>query len=136
MPKRLLTAAALTVALGLGAAVMVAVGGEDLGTVTAYARPTLRAFDENGNPAGTVEAKALPKPPVKVAKLGKGGSIGIEMAGGRVVYLRGLDVTMAATRTCAANQKGTRQAGSSYAATDMGLGDKCEPAPAPAPKRK
>ena len=134
MTKKLLTAAGLIVGLGLGAVVMVATAREDLGTVTAYARPTLRIFDENGAPAGTIEAKALPKPPVKVARLGKGGSIGIEMQGGRIVYLRGLDVTMEATRVCEANQKGTRQAGSSYAATDMGLGDKCSPAPAPKKK--
>jgi len=132
MRNPLIPTAALLGALGLSVAAVVAFAQEDLGTVTAYARPTLRVFDENGNPAGTMEAKALPKPPVKIAKLGKGGSVGIQLADKRIVYLRGLDVTLAATRTCEANQKGTRQAGSSYAATDMGLGDKC----APAPKKK
>lgn len=121
-------AAAFAGVLVLAGAAFTALAQADLGTVTAYARPTLRVFDEAGNPAGTMEAKALPKPPVKIAKMGKGGSVGIQLADKRIVYLRGLDVTLAATRVCEANQKSTRTAGSSYAATDMGLGDKCVPA--------
>lgn len=134
MPNRFILASALAAAIGVGAIAVYAVAQEDLGTVTAYARPTLRIFDENGNPAGVIEAKALPKPPVKIARMGKGGSVGVQLADKRIVYLRGLDVTLAATRVCEANQKGTRTAGSSYAATDMGLGDKCVPA-APAKKK-
>jgi hypothetical protein len=54
--------------------------------------------------------------------MGVGGSVGIRAAG-KTVFLRGLDVeTQGVNAACAPVQSASRASGSSYAATDMGLG--------------
>jgi hypothetical protein len=91
------------------------------GTVTAILRPTVHVFDAHGQPAGTLNASAV-KVPAPIVAMGMGGSVGIEQ-GGKVVFLRGLDVqTTGVNATCKPVQTAARASGSSYAATNMGLG--------------
>ena len=62
------------------------------------------------------------KVPAPIVAMGMGGSVGIE-EGGKVVFLRGLDVqTTGVNATCKPVQTAARASGSSYAATNMGLG--------------
>ncbi|HWF77198.1 MAG TPA: hypothetical protein VN694_08475 [Caulobacteraceae bacterium] len=91
------------------------------GTVTKILRPTIHVFDEHGQPAGTLDASAV-KVPAPIVAMGMGGSVGINQ-GGKVVFLRGLDVqTAGVTASCKPVQTAARAQGSSYAATNMGLG--------------
>jgi hypothetical protein len=62
------------------------------------------------------------KVPAPIVQMGMGGSVGINQ-GGKVVFLRGLDVqTAGVTAACKPVQTAARAQGSSYAATNMGLG--------------
>lgn len=91
------------------------------GHVTRYLRDELRTFDENGNPTGVVKASTLPRN-AAVVKQGKGGSIGIQ-AGGKVVYLRPLDVdTEGVGVQCRTVQVAARGSGQTVAAQTMGVG--------------
>lgn len=94
---------------------------ENLGNVTKTLRPQLRTFDAAGKPLGQLEAKSL-KLPAPIVGYGVGNSVGVKTASG-VVYLRGLDVqTDGAKAACKPVQAAARASGSSYAATNMGLG--------------
>jgi hypothetical protein len=106
----------------IAAAVLLApVGALAGGTVVKALRPELRTFDANGQPAGVIQASSL-KLPAPIVGMGVGGSVGVQ-AGGKVVYLRGLDVeTQGVNATCKPVQSAARAAGQSYAATNMGLG--------------
>ncbi len=91
------------------------------GMVVKYLRPQLHTFDDKGQPTGTVQASDL-KAPTPIVAMGVGGSIGINQ-GGKVIFLRGLDVqTTGVDAACAPVQTAARTAGSAYAATNMGLG--------------
>jgi hypothetical protein len=91
------------------------------GSVTKALRPQLRTFDDKGQPSGMVAASAL-KLPAAIVAMGVGGSVGIRQ-GGKVVFLRGLDVeTSGVNATCAPVQSTARASGTAYAATNMGLG--------------
>jgi hypothetical protein len=99
------------------------------GTVVKVLRPQVRTFDDKGQPAGMVQAGQI-KLPAQIVAMGVGGSVGIR-EGGKVVYLRGLDVeTTGVSATCKPVQKAARESGSTYAATNMGLGgaSDCRPA--------
>jgi hypothetical protein len=105
---------ALVLAIVLPAAAMA-------GTVIKILRPTVHVFDAHGQPAGTLDASAV-KVPAPIVAMGMGGSVGIS-EGGKVVFLRGLDVeTTGVNATCKPVQTAARASGSSYAATNMGLG--------------
>ena len=94
---------------------------ENLGNVTKALRPQLRTFDDKGAPLGQIQAKEL-KLPAPIVGYGVGNSVGVKTASG-VVYLRGLDVqTDGAKAACKPVQAAARASGSSYAATNMGLG--------------
>jgi len=94
---------------------------EAQGSVTKALRPQVRTFDDKGQPLGQLSAEEL-KLPQPIVAYGVGNSIGIKHGAG-VVYLRGLDVqTEGAKAACAAVAAGARTSGSSYAATNMGLG--------------
>ena len=89
--------------------------------VTKILRPEVHVFDAHGQPAGTLDASSV-KVPAPIVAMGMGGSVGISQ-GGKVVFLRGLDVqTTGVTATCKPVQSAARASGSSYAATNMGLG--------------
>jgi hypothetical protein len=106
---------ALTLAIILPAAALAG------GTLTKILRPTVHVFDANGQPAGTLDASSV-KVPAPIVAMGMGGSVGISHDG-KVVFLRGLDVqTTGVTATCKPVQSAARASGSSYAATNMGLG--------------
>jgi hypothetical protein len=91
------------------------------GIVVKYLRPQLHTFDAHGQPIGTVSATDL-KAPTPIVATGVGGSIGITYQG-KTIFLRGLDVqTSGVNATCAPVQGTARTTGSSYAATNMGLG--------------
>ena len=91
------------------------------GTVTKILRPQVHVFDAHGQPAGTLDASAV-KVPAPIVAMGMGGSVGIDHDG-KVVFLRGLDVqTTGVTAACKPVQSAARASGSSYAATNMGLG--------------
>ena len=91
------------------------------GTVTKALRPQLRTFDDKGQPTGVLAAGAI-KLPAPIVAMGVGGSVGIRQ-GGKVVFLRGLDVeTTGVNATCAPVQSAARASGTAYAATNMGLG--------------
>ncbi|HEX3920158.1 MAG TPA: hypothetical protein VHW60_22695 [Caulobacteraceae bacterium] len=91
------------------------------GTVTKYLRPTLNTFDSHGQPLGPVSASDL-KAPTPIVANGVGGSVGI-IYKGKTIFLRGLDVqTTGVNVACAPVQGTARNSGSSYAATNMGLG--------------
>jgi len=91
------------------------------GMVVKYLRPQLHTFDAHGQPIGTVASSDL-KAPTPIVAMGVGGSIGITYQG-KTVFLRGLDVqTTGVNATCAPVQGTARATGSSYAATNMGLG--------------
>jgi hypothetical protein len=91
------------------------------GTVTKVLRPQINTFDASGQPSGKLNAADL-KVPAPIVAMGAGGSIGVEH-GGKTVYLRGLDVqTAGVNATCQPVQSSARASGSSYAATNMGLG--------------
>lgn len=91
------------------------------GTVTKILRPQVHVFDAKGQPAGTLNATDV-KVPAPIVQMGMGGSVGINQ-GGKVVFLRGLDVqTAGVTAACKPVQTAARAQGSSYAATNMGLG--------------
>jgi hypothetical protein len=91
------------------------------GIVVKYLRPQLHTYDAHGQPLGTVSAADL-KAPTPVVALGMGGSVGITYQG-KTIFLRGLDVqTTGINATCAPVQGAARATGSSYAATNMGLG--------------
>jgi hypothetical protein len=112
MPKSSFVLIALLLVPGLAAA-----GG----TVTKALRPQLRTFDDKGQPTGVVAASAI-KLPAPIVAMGVGGSVGIRQ-GGKVVFLRGLDVeTAGVNATCAPVQSSARASGTAYAATNMGLG--------------
>jgi len=92
-----------------------------MGSVTKVLRPQVHTFDDKGQPTGTLAATDL-KVPAPIVAMGTGGSIGVNHAG-KVVYLRGLDVqTEGLNATCKPVQTAARASGSSYAATNMGLG--------------
>jgi hypothetical protein len=92
-----------------------------MGTVTKILRPQVRTFDAKGQPLGVVPATSL-KVPVAIVGLGVGGSIGV-VEGGKTIFLRGLDVQTEGLRAaCAPVQTTARASGSSYAASNMGLG--------------
>lgn len=106
---------ALMVALALPAAALAG------GTVTKILRPQVHVFDAKGQPAGTLNASDV-KTPTPIVAMGLGGSFGINHAG-KVVFLRGLDVeTQGVNAACKPVQSAARSSGSSYAATNMGLG--------------
>lgn len=106
---------ALLVALALPATALAG------GTVTKILRPQVHVFDAKGQPAGTLNASDV-KTPTPIVAMGMGGSVGINHAG-KVVFLRGLDVqTQGVNATCKPVQSAARASGSSYAATNMGLG--------------
>ncbi|HEY1426606.1 MAG TPA: hypothetical protein VGF50_08045 [Caulobacteraceae bacterium] len=106
---------ALVVALALPAAALA--GGE----VTKILRPQVHVFDAKGQPSGTLNASDV-KTPTPIVATGMGGSFGINH-GGKVVFLRGLDVeTSGVNAVCKPVQSAARSSGSSYAATNMGLG--------------
>jgi hypothetical protein len=91
------------------------------GTVVKALRPELRTFDANGQPTGMTAASAL-KLPAPIVAMGVGGSVGIQ-EGGKVVFLRGLDVeTQGVNAACKPVQSAARAPGQAYAATNMGLG--------------
>jgi hypothetical protein len=91
------------------------------GVVEKILRPTVHVFDAHGQPAGTLDASSV-KVPAPIVAMGMGGSVGINH-NGAVVFLRGLDVqTTGVTATCKPVQSAARASGSSYAATNMGLG--------------
>jgi hypothetical protein len=91
------------------------------GTVTKVLRPQVHTFDDHGQPTGTLAAADL-KVPTPIVAMGTGGSIGVNH-GGKVIYLRGLDVqTEGLNATCKPVQTAARASGSAYAATNMGLG--------------
>ena len=91
------------------------------GTVTKVLRPTVHTFDASGQPTGTLDAASV-KVPTPIVATGMGGSVGINHDG-KVVFLRGLDVqTQGVTAACKPVQTAARASGSSYAATNMGLG--------------
>jgi|GEM_PF-4931816 len=93
----------------------------DLGSVTKTLRPQLRTFDEKGQPLGQIPASDL-KLPTPIVATGVGNSVGVK-TGGKVVFLRGLDVqTSGAKVNCAPVQTAARPSGSAYAASNMGLG--------------
>lgn len=113
----------LAVLAALVAAPVPAFAGE--GNVVRTLRPQLATFDDKGQPLGRIPATAL-KLPAPIVGHGVGNSIGVRH-GGKVVYLRGLDVQTDAVRTtCAPSSTAARQAKSSYAATNMGLGGACQ----------
>ena len=112
-------------ALALAAAVLLsgaaAAAADDLGSVTRVLRPQLRTFDEKGQPLGVVPGAEI-KLPAPIVGFGVGNSVGVRH-GGRVIYLRGLDVqTDKASARCAPVQGAARAKGSAYAASNMGLG--------------
>ena len=91
------------------------------GEVTKVLRPQVHVFDAKGQPAGTLNASDV-KTPAPIVAMGIGGSVGINH-GGKVVFLRGLDVeTQGVNAACKPVQSAARASGSSYAATNMGLG--------------
>ncbi len=103
------------------AAVASGASAQNLGTVTKANRAQLNAYDANGAPLGQVKASEL-KLPQPIVGFGKGNSVGIKQ-GARVVYLRGLDVmTDKAKAACKPVSVASRQKGSAYAASNMGLG--------------
>jgi len=92
-----------------------------LGSVVKVLRPELRTFDDKGQPSGMLEAADL-KVPAPIVAIGVGGSFGVNH-GGKVVFLRGLDVqTQGVNAVCTPVQSTARATGSAYAATNMGLG--------------
>jgi hypothetical protein len=92
-----------------------------LGSVVKVLRPELRTFDDKGQPTGMLEAADL-KVPAPIVAIGVGGSFGVNH-GGKVVFLRGLDVqTQGVNAVCTPVQSTARATGSAYAATNMGLG--------------
>ena len=91
------------------------------GTVTKVLRPQVHVFDDKGQPAGTMSASDI-KVPAAIVAMGVGGSVGIK-EGGKIIFLRGLDVqTEGVNAVCTPVQSTARAAGSAYAATNMGLG--------------
>ncbi|HEY2177836.1 MAG TPA: hypothetical protein VGH15_04580 [Caulobacteraceae bacterium] len=91
------------------------------GSVTKALRPQLRTFDDKGQPTGVLTASEI-KLPAPIVVMGVGGSVGIRQ-GGKVVFLRGLDVqTTGVNAACAPVQSSARASGTAYAATNMGLG--------------
>jgi hypothetical protein len=119
MSRPNLTRAALALlVLFLVPAVAMAAG---MGTVTKVLRPQVHTFDDKGQPTGTLAAGDL-RVPAPIVAMGTGGSIGVNHDG-KVVFLRGLDVqTEGLNATCKPVQTAARSSGSSYAATNMGLG--------------
>ena len=110
-PSLVLAAALILIPAAAGAA----------GTVTKVLRPQVHVFDDKGQPAGVLAAADL-KTPAPIVATGIGGSVGVNH-GGKVVFLRGLDVqTEGVNATCAPVQVAARASGSAYAATNMGLG--------------
>jgi hypothetical protein len=94
---------------------------QNLGKVTKANRAQVNIFDANGAPLGQVKASEL-KLPQPIVGFGKGNSVGIKQ-GNRVVYMRGLDVmTDKAKANCKPVSVASRQKGSAYAASNMGLG--------------
>lgn len=113
--------------LGLAALLLItapAFAADSLGTVTKINRPVLNAFDDQGAPTGQVKASDI-KLPAPIIAFGKGKSVGVK-AKDKVVFLRGLDVvTEGVNAKCEAVQTAARAKGSSYAASNMGLGTPC-----------
>jgi hypothetical protein len=108
-------------ALALAFSLLVPSVGLAAGTVVKLLRPQVNTFDASGQPAGKLNAGDL-KLPAPIVAMGPGGSIGVSHAG-KVIYLRGLDVqTTGVNAACSAVQGTARNSGSSYAATNMGLG--------------
>ena len=94
---------------------------QNLGPVTKANRAQLNVYDANGAPLGQVNAADL-KLPQPIVGYGKGNSVGVRQ-GNRVVYMRGLDVmTDKAKANCKPVAVASRQKGSAYAASTMGLG--------------
>ncbi len=101
----------------------------NLGSVTKVLRVQVNTFNAKGEPQGQVKASDI-KTPTPIVGYGVGHSIGVTLKG-QVVYLRGLDVqTDAAKGACAPVQSTARAAGTTYAASNMGLGGPadCKPA--------
>jgi hypothetical protein len=91
------------------------------GTVTKVLRPQVHTFDDSGQPTGVLNATDL-KVPAPIVAMGTGGSIGVSHDG-KTIFLRGLDVqTIGVNAACQPVQGAARASGSSYAATNMGLG--------------
>jgi hypothetical protein len=111
----------LSLAALVFAAMSTAAFAADLGKVIKVLRPTVRVFDAEGQPAGTLNAGDL-KTPAQIVGVGKGQSIGVKVAG-KVIYLRGLDVQTEGFRaSCQPVESSARTAGTSYAGTNMGMG--------------
>jgi hypothetical protein len=109
------------IALALMLAVPAAAHAEATGRVTKALRPKVSTFDDKGQPLGQLSAEEL-KLPQPIVGYGVGNSIGVKHGAG-VVYLRGLDVqTDGAKAACTAVAASARASGSSYAASNMGLG--------------
>ena len=116
---KLIAAAAAVLALAAGSAP--AAFAQNMGSVTKANRAQLNIYDANGAPLGQVKASEL-KLPQPIVGYGKGNSVGIKQ-GNRVVYMRGLDVmTDKAKANCKPVSVASRQKGSAYAASNMGLG--------------
>jgi hypothetical protein len=110
--------ASLVLIIALLLAPQLAVAG---GAVVKVLRPQVHVFDDKGQPAGVLDAADL-KVPAPIVAMGVGGSVGVNH-GGKVVFLRGLDVqTEGVNAVCTPVQSTARASGSAYAATNMGLG--------------
>jgi hypothetical protein len=117
MPKPSLFLAALAVS----AAFAGSAAAQDLGKVTKVLRPQVQTFDDKGALVGMMPAKDI-KTPTPIVAVGAGNRLAIKVKD-RVLYVRGLDVqTEGLTAKCAPVQTAAREKGSSYAASNMGLG--------------
>jgi hypothetical protein len=93
----------------------------DMGRVVKVLRPSVNTFDAKGQPQGPLKATDL-KVPAPIVGRGVGGSFGVKQ-GGKIVYLRGLDVQTDGVNTpCKPVQTAARGSGTAYAASNMGLG--------------
>ena len=114
---KLIVAAVIVASLGATSGAL----AQNLGTVTKANRAQLTIFDENGASLGQVKAAEL-KLPQPIVAVGKGNRFGIKQ-GKRVVYLRGLDVMTDKVKVnCKPVAVASRQKGSAYAASNMGIG--------------
>jgi hypothetical protein len=113
-PSLILCALAALVVAGPAAA-------ESSGKITKVLRPQVMTYDDKGASLGMTPAKDI-KVPAEIVAVGTGNRLGVKL-NGKVVFLRGLDVqTEGLTTKCAPVQTATRQQGSSYAASNLGLG--------------
>lgn len=115
---------AFPLVLGLLAVTMPTLVRAESVQVLGYMRQQIQVFAADGTPeSGLVPVSRLPKPPYVSNTSGPAKSVGLPLDGGRIVFVRRLDLKLGPTSCVKVAGNPARPGGSQQAGQRMGAGD-------------